>query len=95
MKKEIKKVEEPKKEVKKENKKKRVNKKKVLFAIKLALYGTMLAMIYVISPRLTEWLKIGLQAIIDIPSENITRVITIILAVILSVFTLRNKKKGE
>lgn len=64
--------------------------------IKLTLYITALIMIYLISPILTEWFKIGLQTILNVPNENITRFIAIILVAIMLIFILKkNKKEGE
>ena len=67
--------------------------KKILNGVKIVLIIIMLVLIYLVSPKITNFIQNGAKYLYDMESVYITRVIELILAVsfIIAIFT--NKKE--
>lgn len=76
-------------------KKEKINFKKIINYIGIILFITMLVLIYIVAPRITEVIQDGAEYLYKLDSTYITRVVELILSVSLVIAVVTTKKKGE
>lgn len=62
-------------------KNRRIEKKNIIKNVKYILFIIMLVLIYIISPKITDYIQLVAKYLYDIESSYITRVVELILAV--------------
>lgn len=74
-----------------------MNREKIIRGIKIVLFISMLILIYLVSPKITEVIKNGAKYLYELEGSYITRVVELILSIsfVVAAFTTpAQKKKG-
>lgn len=74
-----------------------MNREKIIKGVKIILFVSMLILIYLVSPRITEAIKNGAKYLYELDGNYITRVVELGLSItfVVAVFTNpAQKKKG-
>ena len=74
-----------------------MNREKIIRGIKIVLFISMLILIYLVSPKITEVIKNGAKYLYELEGSYITRVVELMLSIsfVVAAFTApAQKKKG-
>ena len=72
-----------------------MNREKIIRGIKIVLFISMLILIYLVSPKITEVIKNGAKYLYELEGSYITRVVELMLSIsfVVAAFTTKKKKK--